>query len=179
MKHDDRLEEKKRSILNRLSKLPRKILQFHGRENTAEFILHELGRNDCFNLERAAYIIDNPDFDCTKGVAGYCRQEEYNTDKDIDIWDDADNFSKHMQSCPYNMQVRSFTKPSYFKQGKSEEDIVKTIAQDLGFDHPSYYAWPMKHDNHGILLYQKHEQDECDCDYLLDGLCLIGFCPVF
>lgn len=177
MKHTEELEEKKRKILQRISKLPRRMLQLYGRENSAEFILHELGKQDCFNLDRAAYIIDNPDFDCMKGIAGYCRGEEYGSEKEI--WDDPETFTEHMKTCPYNTLVRNFIKESRKKQGLSDEQIVQEIAQDLGFDHPSFYSWPMKHDNQGILMYQKHDPEECDCDYLLDGLCLIGFCPVF
>jgi hypothetical protein len=65
------------------------------------------------------------------------------------------------------------------KQGKKNEQIVEEIAHELGFNQPLYYAWNMKYDNKGILLYEKHNNESCDCDYLLDGLCLIGFCPVF
>lgn len=175
---NDNLDEKKYKLLQRLSKLPRRILQMHGRDNVAEFLLHELGNQECFNLDRVAYVIDNPDFDCIKGVAGYCREEEYHKDNNT-IWDDAESFSAHMQKCPYNNKVRKFQRASGVKQGRSDQEIVEAIAQELGFDKPSYYAWNLKHDNHGILLYQKHDNEECDCDYLLDGLCMIGFCPVF
>lgn len=178
MKHrNEDLEEKKRRILQKLSCLPRRMLQLHGRDNIAEFILHELSRQDCFNLDRVAYVIDNPDFNCLKGVAGYARDEEYVPDKEI--WDAPDTFSEHMKSCSYNCKVRDFQKESGIKQGMSEVQIVKEVAKDLGFEQPSYYSWPLKNDNQGLLLYQKHDQDECDCDYLLDGLCLIGFCPIY
>ena len=165
------------SIMHCLSCLPRKILELQGRENIIEFILHELGREECFNLERVAYVVDNPDFDCIKGVAGYCRLESYHPQKDI--WQEADDFSQHMKNSSFNNKIRCFCKPSGIKCGISEQDIIKEIATELGFSHPSYYAWQVKHDNKGILLYEKAEEGECDCEYLLDGLCLIGFCPIF
>ena len=177
MEHNE-LDEKKQRILQKLSRLPRYMLQLHGRENIAEFILHELGKQECFNLNRAAYVVDNPDFDCLQGIAGYARDEEYGI-IDKDIWDDPDSFSTHMKSCSYNGKVREFKKGSHIKQGLSEKEIVDQVAKDLGFDNPSYYSWPVKNDNHGILLYQKHDLDACDCDYLLDGLCLMGFCPIY
>lgn len=178
MKHNDHLAKKKQDILHHLCCLPRRMLQLYGRENVAEFILHELGKQNCFNLERAAYIIDNPDFNCLKGVAGYAREEELSL-SEKDIWDDPDAFSDHMKNCSFNCKVRELSKESCVKKGLDDKRIVEEVAADLGFENPSFYAWPLKNDNHGILLYQKHEQEECDCNYLLDGLCLIGFCPVF
>lgn len=177
MERNEALERKKRDIMHNLSSLPRKILQIYGRENIAEFILHELGKQDNFNLKKAAYIIDNPDFDCLKGVAGYCLPEAYKSDKDI--WQEPDAFTNYMKKSGFNNKIRGFNRSSCVKKGKSDQDIVNEVAADLGFEHPSFYAWKLKHDNHGILLYEKNDDESCDCDYLLDGLCIIGFCPIF
>lgn len=177
MEQKDSLAERKRAIMELLSSLPRKILGLHGRDNVVEFVLHELGRQECFDLEKAAYVIDNPDFDCLKGVAGFKRPEAYSFESDI--WKDPENFSAHMKKSDYNNHVRCYHRNSGVKNGEKDEAIVQEIAHDLGFDKPFYYSWNMKHDNHGILLYEKHDAADCDCDYLLEGLCLIGFCPVF
>lgn len=177
MKHKDILDDKIRKIMHSLSCLPRKVLQLHGRDNVTEFILHELGNQDCFNLERAAYVVDNPDFNCLKGIAGYCRPEAYTSEKTI--WDEPDSFSEYMKNASYNKKVRCFCESSHLKQGETDTQIVEKIAPILGFKNPSFYAWKMKYDNHGILLYEKADQQKCDCDYLLDGLCFIGFSPVF
>ena len=69
------LNDKHIDILDKLCHLPRKILSLHGHDNITELILHELCNEQCFNLEKAAYFIDNPDFDCFKGVAGHCRSQ--------------------------------------------------------------------------------------------------------
>ncbi len=169
--------DRKQRIAHLLSSLPRKILGLHGRDNVIEFVLHELGNPECFDLEKAAYIVDNPDFDCLKGVAGFCRPEAYQAKKNI--WDEPEEFSKHMLTSQYNNKVRSFYKHSCIKKGEPQEKIIQDIAHDLGFEHPSFYAWQMKHNNQGLLLYEKHDDTACDCDYLLEGLCLIGFCPIF
>jgi len=100
------------------------------------------------------------------------------TQKD-DTWSDQECFSDHMKKSTYNNKVRCYQKGSCVKQGATDEQIVKDIARDLELENPSYYAWNMKHDNHGILMYEKHDKDSCDCDYLLEGLCLISFCPIF
>ncbi len=178
MKKEDGSHERMRNIMHCLSCLPRKILGLHGRENVIEFVLHELSKQECFDLERAAYVVDNPDFNCIKGVAGFCRPEAYQSQSDI--WDEPDDFSEHMLQSAYNKKIRSFERDSCVKKGEKSEQIVKEIAEELGFEHPSFYTWKMKHDNSGILLYEKHDKDaKCECDYLLDGLCLIGFCPVY
>ena len=177
MKHIGSPADRIRNITHCLSYLPRMILQLDERDNVTEFILHELCKSDCFNLKRAAYVIDNPDFDCLKGVAGYCKEEMFSSEKNI--WDQPDLFSEHMKKASYNNKIRAFSKPSFLKKGESGEAIVQEIASDINFKTPSFYAWPMQHDNQGLLIYEKMDNDTCDCDYLLEGLCIIGFCPIF
>lgn len=177
MKRNEALERKKREIMHRLSTLPRKVLQLYGRENVAEFILHELGKEDIFNLKKAAYVVDNPDFDCIKGVAGYCKPESFSAEKNI--WDNPEDFTAHMENSEFHKKIRCLCKPSCVKQGASDDQIVNEIADELGFEHPAYYSWTLKNNNHGILLYEKDDDQECDCDYLYEGLYLIGFCPIY
>jgi hypothetical protein len=171
------VEERKKRLADAISFMPRKILQLHGRDNVAEFVLHELGKKDNFNLARAAYIIDNPDFNCMKGVAGFSNQEVYSGSHEI--WSEPEEFTRHMANSAFNNKVRGYATPSCKKKGCNDEQTVEQVSLDLGFSHPKWYSWDMKYDNHGLLVYEKAEEDSCDCDYLLDGLCLIGFCPVF
>ena len=171
------LDLRKQNITHCLSCLPKKMLQLHGKDNVVEFVLHELSKEDCFNLDKVAYVIDNPDFNCVKGIAGYCFNEKYDSNKDV--WADPEPFSRYMSQAPFNIKVRSYEQESFIKKGKTDQDLINEVSQTLGFSHPVFYSWTMKHDNHGILMYEKREDDACDCDYLLDGLCLIGFCPVF
>ena len=55
---------------------------------------------------------------------------------------------------------------------------MKAIAEQLGMNEFKYCTWDMKHDNHGYLIYQPNEQ-EIELDDLLNGLSLLGFCPIF
>lgn len=175
MKRDELLH-RQQQILNRLSRLPRKILLMQGKDNVTEFVLHELCNEDCFNLEKAAYLIDNPDFNCLKGIAGFSRKEAYNQN----LWDNPQAFSTHMQASSFNKKVRSFLQESFRKQSKPETDVVKHIARDLDVQNYGFLSWNMKHDNHGLFIYQKaYNDDTCTDDYILDGLCLLGFCPIF
>lgn len=149
-----------------------------GNDNITELVMHELCNEYCFNLEKAAYLIDNPDFDCLKGIAGFARSEAYSAGQNI--WDDPKKFTQHVQAASFNNKVRSYYRNSFTKQGESEEVVAKYIAKDLGLEEYGYLSWHMKHDNHGLFIYQKAcADDTCADDYILDGLSLLGFCPIY
>ncbi len=166
---------KKHEILERLSGLPQKLLRLHGNENVSEFVLHELCNADCFNIPKAAYVVDNPDFDCIKGVAGFCVAEACPAQQ---IWEHPEEFSQQMKKSPFNNKVREFMKPSMRRSSKSDDYASKTIADFVGIAQPGYCAWDMKHDNHGILVYETQLSCPVAQDVLRNGACFLGFCPV-
>lgn len=170
--------QRQRDILYHLSCLPRKMVALHGADNVTEFVLHELCGERCFNLDKAAYFIDNPDFDCIKGVAGHARGEVLAADEDI--WRDPHSFSEQMKQSPFNNAVRNFSHESFKKRGQNDDDIAKTVAQTLGITCHGFYSWDMKHDNHGIFVFERTCSLDQDVDeHLADGLVLLSFCPVF
>jgi hypothetical protein len=174
----DELLQRERKILNHLTYMPRKILNLYGQQdNITEFVLHDLCGKDCFNLEKAAYFVDNPDFDCLKGIAGFSRLEAYHDGSSI--WESPKLFSEHMSRSPFNQKVRSLYKQSLKKSEISDEIIAHSIAQELGFKDHVFYSWNMKYQNHGILLFERSENDSCVEEHLLDGMSLLSFCPVF
>ena len=101
------------TLLSNLQQLPRKILLLPGTYNVPEFVLHELCNEKCFNVHKAAYFVDNPDFDCLKGVAGINHEEGVIKD---DIWSDPDRFSEKMKASPFNQKVRSVLHQSAHKK---------------------------------------------------------------
>src|SRR6202042_1032184 len=104
MDRNELLQHKK--LLRCLSNLPKQILTLHSLDNVPEFVLHGLCSKDCFNLYKAAYFVDNPDFDCIRGIAGFSKDEgelEWNN-----IWDDPESFSLFTKSLPFNKRVRTF-----------------------------------------------------------------------
>ena len=173
----DELLHRQQKILNNLRLLPRRILHMQSNDNVTEFVLHDLCNEGCFNLEKAAYLVDNPDFNCLKGVAGFSRAEAFCPEKVI--WDDPQGFSAHMQGAAFNQKVRSFGRESFVKQGETEDQVADHIAQNLEFTNYGFYSWNMKHDNHGIFVYEKTSDDTSVDEYLSDGLYLLGFCPVY
>jgi hypothetical protein len=163
-------------VLESLSSLPKHILAFHNKDNVTEFVMHELCGAGCFDLDKAAYFIDNPDFNCLKGIAGFSKDEAYGSN--CSVWDTPEEFSTHMQKAPFNQKVRGIAKESLRVKGKTDESMMREIAKDLGFSNPGFFSWEMKHDNHGLFIYQKNDLGG-ELESLSDGLCYLGFCPVF
>ena len=172
------LLQRQNKALKHLSALPRKMLLLHGMDNVTEFVLHDLCDAQCFNLTKAAYFVDNPDFNCTKGVAGFSREESF-AGADA-LWQDPKTFSAHMALSPFNQRVRSLNRCSIQKGAESREDLATMLAKDLGFANHGYCSWNMRYDNHGFMLYEKADIAEPIADeQLLDGMCLLSFCPIF
>lgn len=173
MEHSELLKEQQ--ILNRLSSLPKNVLSLHGTENVAEFVLHDLCSKNCFDFQKAAYLVDNPDFDCLKGIAGYASDQEYNKPM---IWETPELFAQHMSRASFNQKVRGIHRASMAKASKTDQETTAIVADMLGLAKPLFCSWRMKHDNHGILIY------EANCcpvssDILLNGACMLGFCPIY
>ncbi len=167
---------KKHAILNHLSTLPQKLLSVHGTENVTEFVLHDLCNAHCFDLKKAAYLVDNPDFDCLKGVAGFSAEDAYPQDT---IWETPELFIAHMKKAAFNNKVRSILKPSMTRAHKSDAETSAMIGEFLGLEKPIYCSWKMKHDNHGILVYETPTSCPVSQDIVLNGACLLGFCPIY
>jgi hypothetical protein len=165
------------AMLKCLAGLPKKMISLHGADNITEFVLHDLCHTDCFNLSKVAYFIDNPDFDHTKGIAGFSRSESDDCKK---VWEQPDDFSARMKNAAFNQQVRNVSRLSSYKNNYSLETVAQELAKDLNFKNYGSYSWQLKHDNHGVVLFEKvNASDTVADEYLLNGLSLLGFCPVF
>lgn len=163
-------------LLTRLSGMPRKILMMHEHDAVAPAVLHELCHGACFDFAKAAYFVDNPDFNMVRGIAGITRQEMH---EDVEHpWKCPEDFCSQMEGADFNNQVRQFHCTSGYGNQQKEQDLVKKIAQELHIEHPEYRTWPMKHHNHGILIFEKTETPHWNEDHLLNGLCLLGLCPI-
>ena len=160
-----------------LSSMPKNMLKMHGADNISEFVLHELSCKDCFNLSKAAYFVDNPDFDCLKGVAGYAQEEACLIE--APIWEQPAHFSNHMQSSSFNQKVRESVQISCKGCETPDEEVLYELANKLGMNTFNYCTWEMKHDNHGYLLYQTCGGVEPTKEELLNGFSLLSFCPIF
>lgn len=171
----EQFSPREQSILFCLSSIPQKMLTIHGAENATEFVLHELSGACCFNFAKAAYFVDNPDFNCCKGVAGCCCDERYCSPDDP--WCVPTTFSEHMQQSRFNKRVRQI------QTGSMMHDVdaaVHSVAEKLEISNPLYYMWQIKNDNHGVLIVEgdEHNFEEIKA-HLPQGVALLGFCPIF
>lgn len=165
-------------VLSALSRLPRKIIMLHGHEASAlaPYVLHELSDGHCFNFKKAAYFVDNPDFNCLKGVAGF-DHDEHDVETSLDS---PHAFAEHLDHCGFNQYVRSLSHVSYKNSRMHEEDVIKFLARnlDINFHNASCLIWDMKHDNHGVLIYQCNDVDDEIREHLNNGVHLFSFCPI-
>lgn len=164
-------------VLCCLSSLPRKIMAVHELENVPEFVLQDICNENCFNIIRAAYFIDNPDFDQCKGVAGFCQKEAYQAHETM--WEHPQAFSQFMQESQFNQQVRALTLASIARNNKKHEQIVHEVAPQLNFINPAWCTWDLKHYNHGLIIYEKADLDDEVVDqHFLNTLYVLGFCAI-
>ena len=163
-------------LLKCFTHLPQQILSLNGIDNVTEYVLHSLCDEGCLNLSKAAYFIDNPDFDCLKGVAGFNKDEEvYTCDMALN---DRASFKEHVSTCTFNKKVRDITAPSARRAAQDPARTVEFLSHKLGFTNPLYHHWDIKHDNYGLLLFEQERPDELERQDFLTGLSLLGFCPV-
>lgn len=166
-------------VLTCISTLPRKILSLHDHQAVTDLVLHELCSDNCFNFKRAAYIVDNPDFDCCRGVAGFSGEE---LSHDLDrAWENPDDFAQHINQASFNQKVREL---SYASITKNNADYVtQELGRRLGMQQPSVRTWRIKNGNFGVLLFEPSglitSEVPAQFDFLDDGLSVLGFCPLF
>jgi hypothetical protein len=166
-------------LLRSLSSLPPKMLTAHSKENLSEFVLYELSHPNCFNFSKAAYFVDNPDFNCFKGISGFnCQEHVVNGHT---CWDCPETLDQSMVASAFNQKVRSISTPSLGHSIDKNKAQLASLADSLELSKPSYYTWHLKHDNHGILIFE-HADKESNPDYeqhVLQGVSLLGFCPIY
>ena len=166
------------ALVKTLLKLPDKILHHHETDNLPNLILHDLGHDKHLNLNRATFLVDSPDFDCLKGIAGFCKSEccmHHATD----IWENPDKFSTDMQNAEFHQKINHFLHHS-MKRRASDEQVLSELGRSLGIAKPHVFTWDMRHGNHGILLYDTDNECLCQADNeLLHHIAaLLGLCPV-
>ena len=167
---------KDNAVLQKLAHLPRHMLHHYDQVELAPLVLHTLGHN--LGLKRASYLVDNPDFDCIKGVAGYCHREcDYHKS---DLWSDPHAFSQDMEQAPFHRKMRCYMHTSMKQR---HDDYVRSLAalgKELGIENPDVRVWDLRHDNHGILIFEKN--DACPCkeerEMIDSAIALLGLCPL-
>jgi hypothetical protein len=176
-KHDLRKHDE---ILKTLIKLPRKIVSVYGHANVPELVLHDFCHECCFNFAKVAYFVDNPDFNCFKGIAGLTQEERQRCAQIADVWQSPEQFQSIMDTSSFNSKVRSIEVCSILQKGKeSAKDVIQQLGKELSFDDPDFFTWRSKHENNGYLIFERPScHDTVIHEHLIDGAYLLSFCPI-
>lgn len=171
-------EQRRQQAFYRMSLLPQKMLMCHEYENLAEFVLYDLSHPQCFNLSKSAFFIDNPDFDCTQGVAGVALDDA--AQPFANVWEVREQFAQYMHASPFNTLVRSLVGPSLQGSGKHIDAEISKFIHPLSLNNPVWRTFKMKHGNQGILVFEAPEASSVSQmhDDLSLGAALLGFCPI-
>jgi len=165
-------------LVKLLLDLPNKILRHEDLQELSQIILHELCHKNHLGLKKATYMVDNPEFGCMRGVAGYNKGECKMHKKDL--WADPHAFSKDMASADFHNKMRSFEHASICKGNKEECQELHKLGKEIGLVDPKVYKWDMRNGNRGVLIFEE-DRDECGkCDSspaVLDkAAALLGLC---
>lgn len=162
-----------KKLLYHVGTIPKLMLGNHMRDDLASFVLHELCLNSGFGLGKAAYFINNPDFKCIKGIAGYHVPEAFNGAS----WEDSKAFAQHMEQAKFHNKVRSHQGTHLIKN--SGELSLNELQDTFEFEKLGSHIWNLKHDNQGVFLFEKQDSNKIVEDHLVDFVQYLGFCPVY
>jgi hypothetical protein len=166
-----------KKLLEKLGNFSKNMTHHHHLENLSEFVLHDMCSTELFSLPKAAYLVNNPDFTCLKGVSGYHMPESFLKGES---WQNQKEFTAHMNKADFNQKVRMIQDRSLLMDGKgSERSKIYSLADQLQINDPLYHIWPMKYENHGVLIFERPEDIDLSQQHLLDFLYMLSFCPVF
>lgn len=148
------------------------MLTFYDQVDIAPFVLHEICSDACFGFSYAAYFIDNPDFDCCKGIAGIVREDVH-----TNIWDTSADFMSYIQRASFNKRVRELEYTSAQQIGY--DALLTDIQHDLELPHPTYCHHQIKNGNHAILVYSPSSAlSDDERASIKRAVSLLGFCPI-
>lgn len=168
-------QSNERTLLHRLGGFSVNIASNHHLENLSEFVLHDLCSGDLFNIPTAAYLVNNPDFSCMKGVAGYKHAESF---KKGNNWDLQKDFTAHMKQSDFNQKVRLVYDKAVKIDG-SEKQKLHQLADQFEIENPAFHVWNMKYDNQGLLIFEKPEDMHEAHDNIVHFVPMLSFCSVF
>ena len=163
--------------MHRLGGVSHKVIDNHHLENLSEFVLHDLCSDGLLNIGKAAYLVNNPDFLCMKGIAGWDKQELFN--KGINC-DNQKDFTSHMRQSSFNKKVREINDlHASMRSSTLDNHQITKLADQLEIEKPFCHVWHMKHANQGILIFEKNNQDQELFEHLPYFVSMLSFCPIF
>lgn len=148
------------STVDDIIEIPQTILEFHHKSGLTDFVLQKIANQKCFSFNRAAYLVDNPDFNFLKGICGFCKSSNPANFSTI-----SDDLLHQISQSEYNNKVKAFQNKS-FKANNIDIKNPQTLTElscALDIPNPQIYSWNLKNNNFGILIF-KTELEHC-CDW--------------
>lgn len=163
------------SVVDDLIEIPQNILRFNHRPELIDFVLQKISNEKCFSFHRAAYLVDNPDFNFLKGICGFCKNSNPANVSTIN-----DELLEQISRSEYNNKVKNFQNISLKANNRDirNPETLAELSNALNIPEPQVYSWDLKNNNFGILIF-KSELDHC-CNWrknLFEKVaCLLGLC---
>lgn len=143
------------TLVSNLLQLPKHILRNAHAEDLPALILKKLASKKYFTLNKAAYFLDNPEFNVLKGIAGYDVNEDDDCDE-VESLDDLQTKSIKFLSGDFHTSVKNARMNSFYANHKNEADIKTALTEfaqkTLATENPIIYQWHSKHGNHGLFF---------------------------
>lgn len=161
-------------MIKRLLSLPRKILNNHGLHGLSSIILHEIAPH--LDLQRAGFFVDNHDFNCLRGIAGFCNQECHLYHPSM-----AAGEEQLPEKPEFHQRISQLAHPSICDgQGVVREDGLRQLMSDCELHDAHAHVWNMRHGNTGIFVYQEGPACLCSAhpEILEHITSLLSFCPL-
>lgn len=162
-------------VINCLIKLPQQILLHGNTDGIQELILKFIAEKNYFNLNKAAYFLDNPSFNCSKGIAGFDALDFKDDNNWLDLWDNNDKKIHCIEYAAYNQKIKKLRCNSLSKLAHNNEKTIFDFAKkNLEFINPSYLFSNGKHGNIGIFFYENKSKGTSYKDqYLFESIASI------
>lgn len=169
-----RMTTRRYELVSRLSSLPKRIVSIHDADHLADLVFCELCGKNCFDLRRAAYFLDNPDFDCCRGIIGFNASEVALSA--AEIWENPMPVSNQVRRSPFYQKVRTMQHASVTKN--NSDYLLAEIAKELDIEKPQICICKARNDNHGVLIMDQPVDTEV-YEFLEHGISLLSLCPLF
>ena len=163
--------------MNWLYDLSDRIIKNYDLHDLPTLVLHHVGHEESFGLKKAAYFIDNPDFNHFQGIAGFTTSEcklHHPT-----LWKSPTSFNENKKTARFHKSVEQFADESLSKKSKiSPESKLKKIAKELGLTSFDFFSWTLKYGNTAFLLFESGKKlSKQEKELLEHAVSYLSFCP--
>ena len=152
-------------LTKQLFLLPKTLLKNIHHKALPELLLKKMCQKNFFDLKQAVYCLDNPEFDCFKGIAGYNRAEPADLEQfdQSESWDleETHPIIVELVEHSFNQAIKNLRTNSFYKNYSEQrlEKLYEFGKSVLQMEQPEIISWESKHGNHGIFFYEPSDKN--------------------